>query len=672
MYYDFYEAFNILNKLNEEKKLEESISETSQFKFLSTIEDLLSVLKTRTLWSNNGLVAHDADAHCIELKEKTGKTWDYISLTNNADFKVAKELIRPFGVEFDLDKLKDDVEKQNCELLNYNKFDVTKAPKENKYANLRLGALVKKKNGTYSFVLQGNWLPREIDKETYDKLVEWFKNNSSDQLVHFNLERTNWGEAVSDPLLIVKNNYVYKCFDFIDWDTSTAKRIKNENDKLEDSCSNGNFINSSVKQCFVKKIREASEIWAVCLNKNIGLSTAQDYMHHIYNTKVKPIASPESYEEFALDADTYNVLKEKLNEDEFRIYVEANKVFRYSKDSLINIWLPNVYNALPVKPWYRVPTVCYLEDAFSMLNSISNRTDALIRSKLSGLGIKNDAEAESIIKLYKYLNDNNLSYSFFDNNNEFIAKPSTNPRRIPDPFLNDKEDTYTTKPATKTFASKDKDLTRYKTSKSKLDKVFSLPAGNKENASDYSIITLYDKSNNPSTLYKDFSPNGSEEKKGCARLQVRGIILGKDEEGNWYINLVKKGNNFSELPGGSFAKLPSSESGLYGIAEDKLGGETGITIKASDMKLLDDIYYVYEPVDSYMVDLVKSVGEDWLWSYTVDWMFLVVLKEPVDITNTKILSDGKSSWYLVDYMLRQPDFLKRYINIRSIIKDAIK
>ena len=49
MYYDFYEAFTILDKLNEEKKLEEAVSETSQFKFLSTIEDLCSVLKTRTL-----------------------------------------------------------------------------------------------------------------------------------------------------------------------------------------------------------------------------------------------------------------------------------------------------------------------------------------------------------------------------------------------------------------------------------------------------------------------------------------------------------------------------------------------------------------------------------------------------------------------------------------------
>ena len=49
MYYDFYEAFTILNKLNEEKKLEEAVSETSQFKFLSTIEDLYSVLRTRTL-----------------------------------------------------------------------------------------------------------------------------------------------------------------------------------------------------------------------------------------------------------------------------------------------------------------------------------------------------------------------------------------------------------------------------------------------------------------------------------------------------------------------------------------------------------------------------------------------------------------------------------------------
>lgn len=53
-------------------------------------------------------------------------------------------------------------------------------------------------------------------------------------------------------------------------------------------------------------------------------------------------------------------------------------------------------------------------------------------------------------------------------------------------------------------------------------------------------------------------------------------------------------------------------------------------------------------------------------------MFLTVLKEPIDITKNIILSDGKSCWYLVDYILGQPDFLKRYINIRNVIKDAIK
>ena len=90
MYYDFYEAFTILDKLNEEKKLEEAVSETSQFKFLSTIEDLYSVLRTRTLWSNNGLSLHEADTNCIRLAKETGRTWDYISLTNNIDFKVAK------------------------------------------------------------------------------------------------------------------------------------------------------------------------------------------------------------------------------------------------------------------------------------------------------------------------------------------------------------------------------------------------------------------------------------------------------------------------------------------------------------------------------------------------------------------------------------------------------
>lgn len=677
MYYDFYEAFTILDKLNEEKKLEEAVSETSQFKFLATVEDLCSVLKTRTLWSNNGLAIHDTDTNCIRLAKETGRTWDYISLTNNKDFKVAKELIRPFGVEFDLNKLKADIEKQNCKLLSYNRFDVTNAPKENGLSNLRLCALVKKKNGSYSFVLQGKWLPRDIDKGTYNKLVDWFKNNSSDQLVHFNFEHTNNGEVVSDPLARANGASVYKCFDFIDWNTSTAKLFKRakkigEASELEYYCSNIHFINTPAEKSFTKRIREVSEIWAVCLNKNIGLTTSLNYTHHIYNINVNPIASPKSGADFALDVDTYNALKEKLNEDEFRIYIEADKVFRYSKDSLINIWLPDVYNTTPVTGWFTTLAACRLKDAFLSFDSTSNLTDNIMRKILVGLKILNDVEAESIIKLYKYLKANNFKYTFFDNSNEFIAKPTTTNRHIKDIFLDDREDTNLTKPDAKTFSSSKLDLTRYRTSKSRLDKVFSLPNGNKENASDYSIITLYDKSGNPSVLYKDFSPDGSEEKKACARLQVRGIILGKDEEDNWYINLIKKGDKFNELPGGSFDKLPSSESGLYNIAENKLEQETGLTIKASDMKLLDDIYYVYEPVDSYMVNLVKSVGEDWLWSYTVDWMFLVVLKEPVDITNNKILSDGKSSWYLVDYILRQPDFLKRYVNIRSIIKDTIK
>ena len=677
MYYDFYEAFTILDKLNEEKKLEEAVSETSQFKFLSTIEDLYSVLRTRTLWSNNGLSLHEADTNCIRLAKETGRTWDYISLTNNIDFKVAKELIRPFGVEFDLNKLKADVEKQNCKLLNYDRFDVTNTPKENVLADLYLCAVVKKKNGSYSFVLQSNWLPRNIDKETYDKLVDWLKNNSSDQLVHFNFEHTNNGEVVSDPLARANGASVYKCFDFIDWNTSTAKLFKRvkkigEASELEYYCSNIHFINTQAGLSFTKKIREVSEIWAVCLNKNIGLTTSLNYTHHIYNTKVNPIAGPKSGAEFALDVDSYNVLKEKLNEDEFRIYVEADKVFRYSKDSLINIWLPNVYNTKPVAGWFNKLTACRLEDAFSKFDSTSNLTDNFMRKIMVSLKILNDVEVESIIKLYKYLKANNFKYTFFDNSNEFIAGTTTTTRHIKDIFLDDREDANLTKPDAKTFSSSKLDLTRYRTSKSRLDKVFSLPNGNKENASDYSIITLYDRSGNPAVLYKDFSPDGSEEKRACARLQVRGIILGKDEEDNWYINLIKKGDKFNELPGGSFDKLPSSESGLYSIAESKLEKETGLTIKASEMKSLDDIYYVYEPVDSYMVKLVKSAGEDWLWSYTVDWMFLVVLKEPVDIANNKILSDGKSSWYLVDYILRQPDFLKRYVNIRSIIKDTIK
>lgn len=235
---------------------------------------------------------------------------------------------------------------------------------------------------------------------------------------------------------------------------------------------------------------------------------------------------------------------------------------------------------------------------------------------MEDLKILNEVEAKRIIKLYKYLKASDFEYEFFDHSkdNEFIAKPTKTIRRIEDIFNKDRNDTYKTKPDATNFLSSKLDLTRYKTNKSRLAEVFKLPNGTKENASDYSIITLYDKSNNPSVLYKDFSPDGSEEKRACARLQVRGIILGKDEEDNWYINLIKKGDKFNELPGGSFEKLPKDESGLKDIAKDKLYKETGFTINTSDMKLLDDIYYVYEPVDSYMKNLIKSagVGEDWL------------------------------------------------------------
>lgn len=70
------------------------------------------------------------------------------------------------------------------------------------------------------------------------------------------------------------------------------------------------------------------------------------------------------------------------------------------------------------------------------------------------------------------------------------------------------------------------------------------------------------------------------------------------------------------MPGGSFANLPSTESGLLPIAADKLSGETGLSIKASDLTLLNDLTYMYEKTNGYIKKL--TAGTDLLYPYTVD------------------------------------------------------
>lgn len=89
------------------------------------------------------------DEYCDRLSEETGESWGFISLTAEPT-KVAIELTRPFGIEFDLAGLKKAVSDRGFRYRAFNQLDSTKVRplKDNDQAQIRLNAVGKDKDGS--------------------------------------------------------------------------------------------------------------------------------------------------------------------------------------------------------------------------------------------------------------------------------------------------------------------------------------------------------------------------------------------------------------------------------------------------------------------------------------------------------------------------------------------
>lgn len=155
-----------------------------------------------------------------------------------------------------------------------------------------------------------------------------------------------------------------------------------------------------------------------------------------------------------------------------------------------------------------------LFEAFTMLDS---GDDAELEKLCDDL-LKNEQEAVELIKLYRKIRRFNLDVKFF----EFESPDPNKPHAyLPINFS----------PAKSDLKKAGKDLTRYFLDKSALSGVFGKAVGTKENAADdrYDVIRLVDKDGFPSLVYKHFNPGDGEHP---ARLEIRGIILGKSEDGD--------------------------------------------------------------------------------------------------------------------------------------------
>lgn len=649
----FLEAFDKVDKLNESKKFnhaELAVSKDSIFKFFSSPHDLNSALRSKLIWSNLKTDGLQHDPFCDKLKaeREPHQDWGFISLTKEPQ-KVALELHRPFGIEFDRNQLIAFLEEKNYPYNdNYNQFRQLTSSQAK--TQLRLNCVGKRKDGTYFFALQGDWEPRDIDKATYDKLLDWLKHNAGNQLVHFDFTK-----VPADEICVKASSsaraYLHKVGDYIDWNNSTVTLIGSG------TSISGNTYNILSNSCFMLHeedgigfrviVREYVELWATCLNRQVGLNSQSGYTKHNYNNTIPPLVT--------LDRDTYTTLDNCLNEYEFRIYIPEDTIFKFKREWIKSIRLPNIY---PIAISNRGNRFVRLEDIFDKFtkeNIVSS--NKMIDICDNEFLVNHETETPNIVDLYTLLNQQlHLKSSFYTYEDD--SEKTKIPKHAAYKHIN-----Y--EPSEKERGIAGRDRMRYLIDKSVLSKVFGLRVGTKEDANndDYRVIKLV-KGNNPSLIYKDLDlGNGPQP----ARLEVRGIILAQDEEGEWYINAIKKGG-WNELPGGSFETLPSSETGLYQIAADKFKKETGLNISANDLTMLNQLTYMHEATNKYIQGLTKDTNL--LYQITIDWTFIAILDIPIDPTK-KFNSKEPSQWHLWKYMLQDQNFMSRYAKLVPIIREFI-
>lgn len=674
-----YSLLEALRELNEDKInffdiRNSKVYTDSIFNFLTTSDNLCSVLEHQSLYTQkrnaekqkNKNSAGQWDYISSDLENKTGKKWAYCCLTFNP-IKLSCSLFRPFGLEFDYDKIISYAKSNGCEVYDYDQFKVKtevtlndknklinmKTGKAYSSMDLKIAAVGKTKDGVYFINLQG-WHPREISKSIYDKIVTYLKNNYSNFLLHF-----------------INNNNGIKLYDFLDMKNSSEEAIEINSTnyiKLDNKPNMKDFVN-------------IQEIWSVCYASDCGLiSYGQNSWQNGYINAIK-IPSKEILDNTDilnkndwLDTETLKELSETFNEYEIRIYVPNDKDFYFKKEFIKAVWLPEVYELR--KP-FMLKKIFEEFNKLDLSNIEFNDTtyNICIRNLLG-----NKPEIEKLINLYNTINKFKLDVKFFKYNiegssDEEIDKYLSNSTNISNLGRGKGINKYSEVDLHNNYS---RDHNRYLIPSEKLNEmIFNAVKGHSNNKS---IGKFYDKDGNPSIIYSEFKPESNLDPRPV-RLGGESIIIAKDKDNNYYLKLVCK-PEFNELPGGSFDKIPENENDVLDGIKIKLKMETGISEENDlygNLSLFNKALYMYEGNPTDYIDTLTKGNEKFKYYFSCYWLAGGILRKPLNHdaldndTKTEKNPRGElSRWFKVDNLKNDAEFKSRYWNILPLVNELIK
>ena len=703
MSYSLLEAFKELNEEQIEEKINftdirtAKVYDDSVFNFLITSDHLCSAIEHQSLYTQKRNDSKNKqgqwDYISADLQNKTGKKWAYCCLTFNP-IKLSCSLLRPFGIEFDYPKLASYAKSRGCELYDYDQFKVktevslkddqilnTKTGKSYSSMELRIAAIGKYKTGEYFIVIQ-QWQPREISKSMYDKILSFLKVNCSNYLLHF-----------------INNDSGKVLMDFLDTDNSTEEAIK---------INSKSYVKLKAKP-IVEHFKEVSEIWSVAAAPQIGLTGVGKSSQ--LNTYIKPLKFPSKElldnsdilnDGTWLDKESLKELSTVFNEYELRIYVPNDNDFYFKENLIKSVWLPESY---------KLDKPVMLKEIFMEFDKLGQReltfNDQIYQICFNFLlGVK--TEIEKLIHLYNVIKRFNLKINFYKYNvgvidSEERTKYLSKSGNVSNLKRGSKTNTYRNTDLHGDSNFKDaaghqikpysRDHTRYLLSSEKLNNmIFNANEGNIDNKNDIeddskNIFLLKDKKGNDSVIYTQFKSNGLVAEK-AARIGAEAIIIGKDEDNNYYLKLTSK-PEFNELPGGSFNKIPLNTTDVINGVERKLKIESGINANTDlkdGLKLFNKALYMYEgkpggasnPDSAYIKKVSKNIDK-LKWYFSCYWLAGGIYKYPINKSNLDIDTKTKdnphgeiSRWFKINNLKNDFEFMSRYGNIVPLIDKLIE
>lgn len=684
------EAFK---QLNEEDLVEKviwsadigAINDNSFYHFVPSCSNLYSILDQELIYSAKQVSSkadNQFDCFADELYKQSKKQIKYahVCLTSHSA-KVAFQLTRPWGIQFNKEKLLKNLPKL-ATALEYNQFKqkvevvygkvTRKSTKRglNKGDNAiirkdtrrliastdaMLGGIAKSGNKFYVF-LQGDWSGREVSEQTYKYLVDWLKKYNSKFLMKFNPQ-----SAPQD--IDGKTNFVVNFLDKTE-STSDLKYMSANYIKLWPKSSKKNSAQELNSCRPTVKFFDYDEIYAICACPYLGLPHAGP--NSKFNTHVTPLSYSEENldDETIMSTEVFNDLLDTFNEYETRIYLPYNKDLHFELDSVEAVWLPEVVSI--------ENRMINIKDLFNKFFKITNikKVDNLNAIAIDS-NILNVKIYDSLVALYQLSLQQNFKIDFYKYDDFYETNPN-----------------YKISSATKSADKKKKlfqaidshtdtkrDHQRYILPTNNLSVIFDLDCGKLSDAGNKNLKLFHmkDDEGNGTLVYTGFNPNGNLTNIPT-RVGVETLICGRDENGHFYIKLNVK-DQFNELPGGSFNKPPKNNKDVIARAYEKLKMEANITPDQllTRITLTDRIIYMYEgnKPDKYAKDLTK--GTDLAWKCSAYW--LATASYAPYITFDDLYQDDygdRSRWIRVTSILHDPEFLTRYGNIIDLIENQIK